>query len=394
MMTFEQCYEAARRIVAAEKALWPGCEGALGSGGGSRGSGSTAYSRTGTGTHEQYRTVPAYMRDLIMQNTQTATTDPALAQAQKATFTSLMSKTPADVPGYSKFQTVINQPSTGFTGETALSTIAARSPYSGDFEQDTQAAYAQRAADAMAQVATGPDAVRGGVNRTSLLQGELADRLAAGRGMEVRQAQNQEVGDVLRAVTASNAIQQGLRGESMQAANMLSSLVGAQDERALAAGRAVDANKLNNLSLLGLAAGLEGTTVDKQTDNYSGMGDQSASQMQAGFNLCCFTFLEALNGELPWFVELARVEFWTPRRRNGYTWMSNWLVPAMRRSKVVRWLVNALMVRPLTKYGAWLYGEEKAKAVWRAYSPVVTGWFTLWSLIGRLTGDVNYGKNR
>lgn len=124
------------------------------------------------------------------------------------------------------------------------------------------------------------------------------------------------------------------------------------------------------------------TTQTEGTSNTSGTSSTSGSNVGAGFNLCCFIFLEALNGELPWFVRRCRDEFCSGSRVRGYRRMSMWLVPAMRVWKAVAKLVNFLMVKPLTSYGGWLYGEKGYRFGF-LWFPFVVFWFTLWHYYGQ-----------
>lgn len=93
--------------------------------------------------------------------------------------------------------------------------------------------------------------------------------------------------------------------------------------------------------------------------------------------VCCFIFMEAYNGNLPWFVRVARDIHYEkePALAIGYRRMAAWLVPAMRKSRCVRWFVNAFMVKPLTAHGGWLLGVNCYG--WFA-TPVVKFWFSIW----------------
>jgi hypothetical protein len=73
----------AKLIVAAEKALWPGCENVMAGG---QGGGSTKYKRTGTGVHTRNYTIPSELSSLIDDNVANAATDPELASHQTSTY--------------------------------------------------------------------------------------------------------------------------------------------------------------------------------------------------------------------------------------------------------------------------------------------------------------------
>ena len=347
---------------------------------GGGGGGSSAYERKGTGLHTKEKTVPGYVSDLVQQNAAGAVPDASLNTAQKGMFSSLISDSSSTPANSGVFTEIMNQPSSGYTGESALASIAAQDPFNGSYEAATDAAFKQRASDAMSQVATGPDAVRGGTARTGIAQGVMATRLANERGQEVRQAQHQQVGETLGASQMANSIEQALRGQSLQAGQGLVQSQLAQKGMGLDAAKAIDASKINNLQLLQLISGIVGKTVDTQTDDFSGTGDQS--NWQAGLD-CCFIFLQAQNGLLPWYINRARRDYYTQQRKRGYKWMSRWLVPMMQKSKVMQWLVNAVMVRPFLAYGAWLYKDESES--WRGVvaASVCKAWLALWNYIGR-----------
>jgi hypothetical protein len=347
---------------------------------GGGGSSSSAYSRKGTGTHDRSYAVPDGISSLISNNAQNAAVDPTLGAAQSSKYKGLMAETSEKQAGFSQLVNAANTDPSTFIGKDALTKVASQDPYSGAFEAQTEGAYRQRAADAMSQAATGPDAVRGGEARTGIAQGVMANQLARERGAEVRQARVQDVGQVIGAAGGAADIE-GKRLQNVTLASQgLSGLQSGVAQRGLEAAKGVDFNKLNNLQMLQLASTLQGVTKDVQKDDFTGQGDQQG--FQAGLS-CCFIVLEATNGEMPWFVELARVEMWTPARRAGYKWMAGWLVPLMRRFSWVKGFVNTVMVKPILNYGAWFYGEPVRK---RAMSePLCSFWFAVWSTIGRKT---------
>ena len=104
----------------------------------------------------------------------------------------------------------------------------------------------------------------------------------------------------------------------------------------------------------------------------------------SGGNGCCFIFLESYNGTLPWFVRECRNYYYkqNPRVARGYVKMANWLVPLMRRYRIVKSLVNILMVKPITKYGGWLCDVEGYSNC-NLYKPFKSFWFTVWNYLGK-----------
>ena len=98
-----------------------------------------------------------------------------------------------------------------------------------------------------------------------------------------------------------------------------------------------------------------------------------------GATACCFIFMEAYNGDMPYWVRECRDEFAPENtaRREGYIKMAKWLVPLMQKSKVVRSIVNNLMIKPLTKWGGY-YKKVKGYEYSFIYKPFVRMWFKIW----------------
>lgn len=375
-MKWQDFLPQAAAIVEVTKSKYPGAEHAsLGGGGGS----DSSFSRQGTGFHYRYYDTPPEISQLITSNAQSAALDPNLAALQNQSYSNLMQETPEGQPGYQQLSSVAGLDPTSFMGKDALELVAQRNPYSGDYESQTYDQFVQRAADALAGVSTGPAMVRGGDARQALAQGTATTRLAQERGQEVRGAQQMDVQNLLGAALGGSQAESQRYGLVRDSSLGLSQLGNMIAERVLGAAKALDFSKLNNLQLLQLAASLQGTTTDKQVDDFSGRGDQSG--WQAGLS-CCFTFVASGSGHgLPWVVELARYELWSPERRRGYNWLSHWLVPLMRRFSLVKALVNAVMVRPAIRYCEWLYGGKPYST---AASVVSHAWLGLWSMVGKL----------
>ena len=138
---------------------------------------------------------------------------------------------------------------------------------------------------------------------------------------------------------------------------------------------------------LTLASGLGGnvassadSTIAKSASSSFGSG--SGSGQSAGLN-CCFIFLEAQNGKMPWWVRMCRDEYYAsePKVATGYKRSAKILVPAMKYIPGVKWVVNHLMVIPLTQYGGWLKHVEGYESFEKNKS-FKTFWFAVWKLIG------------
>lgn len=94
---------------------------------------------------------------------------------------------------------------------------------------------------------------------------------------------------------------------------------------------------------------------------------------------CCWIFLAAHGGELPWYVRHCRNVLGTSETRRGYTRMSRWLVPILKRSRVARWIVRLVMTEPITMYGGYLCGVNHDGWVFRL---VKRFWFGVWNKLG------------
>lgn len=129
-----------------------------------------------------------------------------------------------------------------------------------------------------------------------------------------------------------------------------------------------------------------GTNIGTSTSNTNSLsngrqdtqGQSEGSNSGYGITLCCFIFLEAYHGQMPWYVRRCRDEFATGHRVSGYRRMAASLVPLMRKSALVRALVWWLMIRPMTCFGSWLYGRTSFGWV---FAPITAMWFGVWSAL-------------
>lgn len=98
---------------------------------------------------------------------------------------------------------------------------------------------------------------------------------------------------------------------------------------------------------------------------------------------CCFIMLEAYHGTMPEHVRKCRDKYYAafPDIATGYKRMARWLVPAMRRSTLVRFLVWFLMVKPLTEWGRFVTRQDITK---KSYKIARQFWFTLWNITGKI----------
>jgi len=377
MKTWQEFLPTAARVVAATAKRYPHAAGVVAFGAGET---DTAFDRRGGGASVKSFGVPDGIASLIDQNAASSGINPALASQQNARYSILLQDTPQAQPGFSTLESWANIDPGNYQGKVPLANIASQDPFSTAYETSTANAYNLRAADALSQVASGPDAVRGADARTGIMQGVTADQLARNRSQEVRQARLQDASLVGDAAKSMAGIEQARTQTGVAASGGLQQLVGGVAERGLGAARGVDTTKDINAKLLQLASMLRGTTHESSSENMVGKGNQAGWQ---GGITCCFIFNTALNGALPWTMELARVEYWTPAREKGYTAMAYWLVPAMRASKRVRKFVNNVLIRPFLRYADWCYGERTDKMS-AMLAPYCHMWLHAWSALGKL----------
>lgn len=98
--------------------------------------------------------------------------------------------------------------------------------------------------------------------------------------------------------------------------------------------------------------------------------------------MCCFIFLEARygTGAMDKVVRRYRDEMMTAQNRRGYYKLSEVLVPLMRKSKLIKFMVRAFMTTPLVAYGKAYYGE--GLKVGLLLKPAVNMWLSLFDYLG------------
>lgn len=110
------------------------------------------------------------------------------------------------------------------------------------------------------------------------------------------------------------------------------------------------------------------------------------SQVMGSMPSCCWTFREfreKFPDGIPWYVRASRDAYYTPARREGYRRFSKTMVPLMQKSRIVRYIVDAILVDPMTKHAAWLAGVNKTGWV---FHPLQKVWLGIFSLLGSLDG--------
>jgi len=110
---------------------------------------------------------------------------------------------------------------------------------------------------------------------------------------------------------------------------------------------------------------------------------QQADATRPKDSKCCFIFLEARygNGVMDSVVRRFRDEQLTPRNQRGYYKLSQVLVPLMRKSKFVKFVVQATMTSPLVAYGKAYYGEGSKLGF--LFAPVKRFWLKAFDYLGQ-----------
>ena len=130
-------------------------------------------------------------------------------------------------------------------------------------------------------------------------------------------------------------------------------------------------------------------TSPKTTSGGGGGGGGSGgggSKPDNGGGGCCFIMLEARYGDgtMDEVVRRYRDEHMTDRNRRGYYKVAEVLVPLMRKSPTIKWLVTKTFADPLVSYGKYYYGQNKHGVI---YSPIKNLWMKLFDIVG---GDTEF----
>ena len=99
-------------------------------------------------------------------------------------------------------------------------------------------------------------------------------------------------------------------------------------------------------------------------------------------SVCCFIFMEGLNGQLPWTVRKYRDMYYhaEPEIALGYRRMAKWLVPLMERFDFVKSLVNETMIMPMVQYGFYLEGLSDNGSQYKGRNNF---WLKAWKFLGK-----------
>lgn len=355
------------------------------SAGGSSGSSDTRFSRVGTAGTTSFR-------DLTNEHTgrynigMDSTTPSATGGDIRTHVSNTVGKDQYDIPYNCGISQVIdaNLPGTSVPGQSSLTNQTNINPYSSDYESGTLESYQKGLETSLSRV-SGPAMTRGGTAAQGFMGQEVMSDAALNREQVLTDNRRADAQVQQGASNTLHGMQSRDTGEALQAIgqgqNSWNTLVGNQNSAAGVGNQQAGIYS----DLVQSFVNADSVVRGNETNNLSGRGAQSSSSMGANISACCFIFMEAYHGNMPWFVRASR-DLYAPicsDRREGYITMSKWLVPSMRVSKVARWLTNKLMIEPLTKYGGYEWSEEGYDKGWK-YKPVVSFWFFIWKLLGKL----------
>ncbi len=355
------------------------------SAGGSQSSGDTRFERKGTALTSNFRELTPEHNSLFRR----ALSASAPGQANASVDQMLASRINSQVgsrPYAPEICSVIrsNLPNQPAPGEAMLKNTISQDPYSDTYAQNTFDRYAQDVQNSMSAARSGPQMTRGGTAAQGFAQAQVANDMGLNREQVVQDQRNRAItqGQQAAALLSGNrhtmnadaiaGAQQGQSGFYSYLQNMLGN-----------AGLASERSKMFN-DLVPAFATLGSKNIGTEQNDLFGRGSQTSSSFGASMNLCCFIFMEAYNGQMPWYVRACRDEFApeSSARRVGYIRMSRWLVPAMRVNGFTRKLVNHLLIQPLSRWGACYKG---ASVGWPSWTDTLAKnfWFKFWELTGK-----------
>lgn len=104
--------------------------------------------------------------------------------------------------------------------------------------------------------------------------------------------------------------------------------------------------------------------------------------------VCCFIFLEAYNGKIPWYVRFGRDHYYSLNSdiATGYRRMAKVLVPLMQRYSIVRALVWKLMVSPITEHLGFVTGHKTKQK----NRKITHFWLRVWAILGKGKKETDY----
>lgn len=345
---------------------------------------STAFKRQGTTTSVKSKDRPGFVRSAGQNVIESANITPGLEDIENATLASLMSKDYQSLPGMDRLTQFFSLVPTEFNGSAALGSIAGIDPYSTAYRDGLEGFFSNVFGEAAANARTGPDAVRGGTAHGAMVEGSVLEKAALDKFREVTGLQLAQADVTTKAAQILQMLEQSRRGQAMQGQNQM--IQQYLEGLGLASGAADLVNRKRQVGASSIAGldGLFGTESVQNIDNLFGKGQQNTTGTAWNVGLdCCFIFMEALNGQLPWYVRRGRDVLRTDRQARGYRRMGRWLIPKMQRHRWLAKLVNGTLVKPFLCYGAWFFNAEGNRPILgRACEPICNFWFKVWNMLG------------
>ena len=123
-----------------------------------------------------------------------------------------------------------------------------------------------------------------------------------------------------------------------------------------------------------------------EKENITTLHAAQLSKPDSGGNsgMCCWIMLEARYGDgtMDLVVRKYRDEHMTDKNRRGYYKFAEFIIPLMRRYKVVHKLIQWTFGDTLVAYGRWHYGLNKWGWI---FSPIKSFWMGLFNVVGKET---------
>lgn len=221
-----------------------------------------------------------------------------------------------------------------------------------------------------------------GVGATPTATSTVSNALAFGQAGEARRSQRQSA--IANAAQLSSAAVQPLssRVDTFQLTTGRPAFQGQQGSGSREVGadtNAMGTNLLNNASNMRMQENQINSQRRDALDRVSQVMSSIPSVQ------CCWTFAEAYYGwdNIPDEVRVSRDLHYTPQRREGYRRMSRWLVPRMRESRVWRFVVNTLLIKPMTAQAKWYVNR---KGFGWVFTPLQHLYLAIWEHYGQHAG--------
>lgn len=357
----------------------------MGSCGGGNDTSQTSFRRVGGSQSDRTRAVPAWLLSAMQGNIGSGTISSGLGTTEDNFLSGIMSQDYTKPPGVDKTQSTQSMDPQAYPGSSSLASIANTDPFSSVYSEKLKSFYDNLFGEAAAAGGTGPEAVRGGAAHGAMVKGQVLEKAALDKFDQITKLQLAQQDRTMSGAQMASAIEMARRTGILGAQNQVAqqwiegNRTGARGSELLNMKRRVGADAITSLS------DMLAPTKNLTRDDLSGSGNQESSHFgwNAGIN-CCFIFLEALNGDLPWYIRRGRDIIGTERERKGYVSMASWLVPLMRRYRSVRTAVNLLMVKPFLIHGAFFFNAEGARPIiGRLLTPICVSWLKVWDLLGK-----------